>query len=58
MKAMTEYQRVKMIKKLLDDFQLTVDREALVKAARGNLAVELMEMNDDVLKAKLKKVTK
>jgi len=55
-KKLTEYQRVKMITKLLDDFVVTVDREKLVATARGNLCIELLEMSDYDLTEKVKKV--
>jgi hypothetical protein len=57
-KKLTEYQRVKMVQKLLDDFVATVDREKLVREARGNLVVELQELSDYDLTEKVKKVTK
>ena len=56
MKAMTEYQRVKMIKKLLDDFSMTVDREQLVREARGDLVVELQAQSDYDLTQKFQKM--
>ena len=58
MKPMTEYQRVKMIEKLLENWRATVDREKLVQEAFGNLVVELCDLDDEALKRRMAKVTK
>ena len=55
---MTEYQRVKMIEKLLENWRATVDREKLVQEAFGNLVVELCDLDDEALKRRMAKVTK
>lgn len=57
-KPMTEYQRVKMIEKLLENWRATVDREKLVQEAFGNLVVELCDLDDEALKRRMAKVTK